>query len=228
MPRRKMTPTESKAFVKRMAAGKARKNKGGSSRLKNPSYLKKINWGDTAKNLGGVAGGAFVGYAVADFIGDLLISKLPSSVQGLGYALGGAGIIIAGHILQKEAKGWPITPAAVAIAAPFALRTFASYNVLPLGVAETTSGGPAAKGDGTVAGMGFLGFGRRRKAAGRKKCYQIPMQGSFAPNPMQGSFAPNPMQGNMGGSMLYGDPMQGSIQPSVQVPTGRGGHGSTL
>jgi hypothetical protein len=76
----------------------------------------------------GVAVGAYVGMSVTEFIGSALISRLPVSMQGIGYALGGIGELVFGEWVQRRMKNLPVLATAAAMSVPMWIRVFESFG----------------------------------------------------------------------------------------------------
>lgn len=78
----------------------------------------------------GVAAGAYLGQRVTDFVGSNILSLLPASVRGIGYAAGGVGTLMLGEALQKKVKDLPITAAMAAISVPMWIQFFRSIGLM--------------------------------------------------------------------------------------------------
>jgi hypothetical protein len=83
----------------------------------------------------GVAAGAYLGQRVTDFVGSNVLSLLPASMRGIGYAAGGVGTLMLGEALQKKAKDLPITAAMAAISVPMWIQFFRSIGLMSSGMA---------------------------------------------------------------------------------------------
>jgi hypothetical protein len=115
----------------------------------------------------GVAVGAYLGMSVTDFIGSALISRLPTSMQGIGYALGGIGELVFGEWVQRRMKNLPVLATAAAMSVPMWIRVFESFG---FGQSASVSGsvGGVEVGDGTAAGR------RRRMMRGSIQQGRLP------------------------------------------------------
>jgi len=180
MGKRRMSKAEKEAFVRRMARargvkGSRRRNKSAVANLKVAGVPVK----PILKSGAGFAVGAYLGTLVANTLGDLIISRIGSApVQGVGYALGGVGMLILGDWLQKKSPKMPVVEAAGALSVPLFIRAFESFNLFPPGqtVAAAVTGGKGTAGY----------FGRTRRARMGGGFYHGPMPG------MGGTIQPMP------------------------------------
>ena len=202
-----MNQKDKAAFVKRMAAARARKSnpkrrsskthrksnlltvsKRSRSRSRNPrkafSMMKRK--GNPEMEVGGVevkpaivqglgvAVGAYVGMSVTDFIGTALISRLPVSMQGIGYALSGIGTLVAGEWVQRKLKNLPVLATAAAMSVPMWIRVFESF-----GFAQSSA--PVAS-----------------ESAGRRRMMRGSISAGRLPGGMGGTIQSGRTPGNMG------------------------------
>ena len=125
----------------------------------------------------GVAVGAYVGMSVTDFVGSALISRLPVSLQGIGYAVAGVGTLVVGEWAQRKLKDLPVLATAAAMSVPMWIRTFESF-----GFATATT---SASTESTTEG-------RRRRA----------MRGGLMPGRLPGGMTGTIQQGGIPGGMM--------------------------
>lgn len=115
-------------------SGGKKRRKSRTRRRRNPS-IKNASVGGVkvypaAYDALGIIAGAYLSGSFTNFVSRQLVGRLPSRAQGVGYALGGVGTIMAGRFAKKELKTKiPVDYAFVAMSVPLLVEALVQFRM---------------------------------------------------------------------------------------------------